>query len=287
MVQITEGLAALSPSNVNLYYTTDPLLANLPLLVFHGASTTANSTLNSSRIQIHAFTAAGFQSYPRLTVSPNSPFYAVVEHLPRDRQGDEVCRGLAFGLFKYFKDLPENVKATLILQSSRSSKGRRPGSAPPMFAEQHAANLASTMTRVENITEVIREMEAALAPEAISTIDVDMVLPPGSISAPAEADGETLEDDDETVDPILQQYGPYAPLIKLFGDSAFLPTSKLRRAPSKASTLNRTRSLLRDQKQSLRREMGELVDTEERYVIKLHDLVNQVANEFRQKAKNP
>lgn len=285
MVQVTDELAALSPSNVNLYYTTDPQLSNLPLLVFHGASTTANSTLNSSRIQIHALTAAGFQSYPRLTISPNSPFYAVVDHLPRDRQGDEVCRGLAFGLFKYFKDLPENVKAALIVESSYSSRGRRPSSASPMFGEQHAANLASAMVKVENIADVIKDISGAMSPQNISTIDIDLVLPPGSISPQQEPQDDIAEDDDGS-DLSLHQYGLYAPLVKLFGETAFLPTSKLRRAPSKASALNRSRSFLKEQKMSLRREMGELVDTEERYVIKMHELVNHMADEYRQKAKN-
>jgi hypothetical protein len=285
MVQVTDDFAALTPNGVSLYYTTDPQLSNLPLLVFHGASTTANSTLNSSRIQIHAFTAAGFKSYPRLTISPNSPFYAVVDHLPRDRQGDETCRGLAFGLLKYFKDLPENVKSTLIFQSSQSSRGRRPGSAPPMFGEQHAANLASTMVKVENIAEVIQDVGTALRSQNLSNIDVDLVLPPGSIIPIQEQQEDFTEDDDGSHDPTLRQYGQYAPLVKLFGEPAFLPTSKLRRAPSKASNLNRTRSFLKEQKLSLRREMGELVDTEERYVIKMHELVNHMADDFRQRAR--
>ncbi|KAE8444719.1 hypothetical protein EG329_014279 [Mollisiaceae sp. DMI_Dod_QoI] len=286
MVRVTEELA-LSQDEVNLYYATDPYLGHLPVLVFHGASTTTNSTLNSSRIQVHVFTAAGFQSYPRITVSPNSPFYQSVNHLPRDRQGDEVCRGLAFGLLKYCKELPEVVKAGLIVQAA-SSKGRRPGSAPTLFGEQHAADLAASMVRVENIAEVVEDIEAALRPQSINHIDVDLVLPPGSIAPFEELDpDEHMDiDDDALLDPTLKQYGAYAPLVKMFGDVAFLPTSKLRRAPSKANSLNRSRSFLKDQKMSLRREMSELVDTEERYVMKMHELVNHIADDFRHKAKN-
>jgi hypothetical protein len=282
MVQVTESLASLSTDTVSLYYTTDPQLSNLPLLVFHGPSTTTNSTLNSSRIQLHILTAAGFQNYSRLTISPNSPFYTAVDHLPRDRQGDEICRGLAFGLSKYFKELPEVVKSGLIAQSAHS-RGRRPDSAPTLFDEQHAANIASTMVYVENVEEVIKDVEAALSTQYISHVDIDLVLPPGSISALNEDQDVELEDD-ETFDPSLKQYGEYAPLVKLFGEVAFLPTSKLRRAPSKA--LNRTKSFLKEQKMSLRREMGELVDTEERYVIKMHELVNHIAEDFRAKAKS-
>jgi hypothetical protein len=284
MVQLTDGIEALSPDDVSLYYATDPQLSNLPMLIFHGASTTTNSTLNSSRIQIHVFSAAGFQTYPRLTVSPNSPFYAAVDQLPRDSQGDEVCRGLAFGLLRYFKDLPEVVKTTLIVQSS-NSRVRTPGPTAALFGEQHAANLAFAMVRVENISEVIKDIEAALQPQSVNHVDVDLVLPAGSI-APFREEFEDSIEDDESSDPSLHQYGSYGPLVKLFGTLTFLPTSKLRRAPSKPTSLNRSTSFLKEQKMALRREMGELVDTEERYVIKMHDLVNHMADDFRQKAKN-
>ena len=180
MVRVIDDLA-LSQDEVNLYYTTDASLANLPVLVFHGPSTTTNSTLNSSRIQVHVFTAAGLQSYPRITISPSSPFYQSVNHLPRDKQGEEVCRGLAFGLLKYFKELPEVVKTGLILQASKS-RSKRPGSAPTLFGEQHAADLAASMVKVENTGEVIQDIETALRPQNINHVDIDLVLPPSSIS---------------------------------------------------------------------------------------------------------
>ncbi|XMA18129.1 hypothetical protein WAI453_010920 [Rhynchosporium graminicola] len=284
MVRVTDELA-LSQDEVTLYYTTDTNLGHLPVLIFHGPSTTTNSTLNSSRIQVHVFTAAGFQSYPRITISPNSPFYQSVNYLPREKQGDETCRGIAFGLLKYFKELPEVVKSGVIVQAA-SSRGKRPGSAPTLFAEQHAADLAASMVRVENIGEVLRDIEAALRPQNIHHVDVDLVLPPGSIAPFEEVDPEDQMDDDELLDPTLKQYGAYSQLVKLFGEVAFLPTSKLRRAPSKPTSLNRTKSFLKEQKMSLRREMGELVDTEERYVIKMHELVNHIADDFRDKAKN-
>jgi RhoGEF domain len=284
MVRVTDELS-LSQDQVSLYYTTDPYLGNLPVFVFHGPSTTSNSTLNSSRIQIHVFTAAGFQSYARITISPNSPFYQAVNHLPRDKQGDEICRGLAFGLLKYFKELPEVVRTGLIYQSA-NFRGKRPGSAPTLFNEQHSADLAGSMVKVENIGEVIQDIETALRPQNINHLDIDLVLPPGSIVPVKEEELEDHNEDEELPDPTLKQYGTYSSLINLFGEVAFLPTSKLRRAPSRPTSVNRSRSFLKDQKLSLRREMGELVDTEERYVIKMHELVNHMADDFRVKAKN-
>ncbi|KAH0541284.1 hypothetical protein FGG08_004208 [Glutinoglossum americanum] len=284
MACITNPLPSLSPESLTLFYTTDPLLSNSPILVFHGPSTTTNSTFNSSRIQAHVFTPAGFQTYPRITISPSSPLYAAVNHLPREQQGDEVCRGLAVSLLKYFSEMPEVVRTTL----SKSGHGRARNGAPPvpvMFDEMHAGDLASRMVKVGNISDVIRDIKAGLAGRALSHVDMDVVLPPGSISDPQAREEPSEDDEDMDDDPSLRRYGEYAPLIKLLGTPAFIPTSKLRRAPSKPTTLGRSRSFLKHQKESVRREMCEIVDTEERYVSKIYELVHDVASEFRQKAK--
>lgn len=285
MVRVTEELVV-SPEHVTLYQATDPLLGHLPVLVFHGPSTTANYTHNNSRIQIHVYSAAGFQSYPRITISPNSPFYGVVNHLPREFQGDEVCRGLAFGIYKYFTELPEAVKNYLKNQYP-TTRGRRPGSAPSLFGEQHAADLAKSMVQAENTADMIQILQSALQTQHISSVDMDLVLPPGSIIPLQPEDLEELpEDEDDIIDPSLRQYGMYTPFVKLFGEPVFLPTSKLRRAPSKPSSLNRSKSFTKDQKVELRMKLSELVETEERYVSKLNELVKQIADEFRQAAKN-
>lgn len=284
MVRVTEELA-LSPEHVALYQATDPLLGHLPVFVFHGPSTTANYTHNSSRIQLHVYTPAGFQSYPRITISPNSPFYGVVNHLPREFQGDEVCRGLAFGLYKYFTELPETVKH--YLKNQYPTRGRRPGSAPSLFGEQHAADLAQSMVEAENTADMIQILQSALQTQHITNVDMDLVLPPGSI-IPLQPDDleEIPEDEGDLIEPSLRQYGMYTPFVKLFGEPVFLPTSKLRRAPSKPTSLNRSKSFTKDQKVELRMKLGELVETEERYVSKLNELVNQIAEDFRQNAKN-
>ncbi|KAL7805420.1 hypothetical protein V8C26DRAFT_374036 [Trichoderma gracile] len=283
MVRVTDELA-LSPEHVALYHASDPLLGQLPVLIFHGPSTTANYTLNSSRVQVHVFTPAGFQSFPRITISPTSPFYSVVNHLPREFQGDEVYRGLAFGLFRYFKELPDTVKAHL--KATYPPKGKRPASAPALFSEQHAADLVKEMVKSENTVDVVATLEEALQTQHISNVDMDLILPPGSIVPPQPSELEEVPDDeDDIIDPTLRQYGPYTPLVKLFGEPVFLPTSKLRRAPSKPTPLNRNKIFTKDQKIELRMKMGELVDTEERYVLKVQELVKTVANDFRNNAK--
>lgn len=285
MVRVTEELA-LTPEHVTLYYTNDPLLGHLPFLIFHGPSTTANYTLNSSRIQIHVFSPAGFHSYPRITVSPNSPFYGVVSHLPREFQGDEIWRGLAFGLFKYFVELPEAVKHHLRKQYP-SNGGHRPGSGPALFSEQHAADLAKSMAKSDNTTGVINVLQSALQTQHISNVDIDLVLPPRSITPLNDDELEEVpEDEDDLLDPTLRQYGKYSPLVRVWGEPVFLPTAKLRRAPSRPTSLNRGKSFTKHQKVDLRMKLGELVDTEERYVMKLNELVNHIAEEFRQTARH-
>lgn len=284
MVRVTEELA-LTPEHVTLYHTTDPLLGHLPVLIFHGPSTTANYTLNSSRVQVHIFSPAGFQSFPRLTISPNSSFYNVVSYLPREFQGDEVTRALAFGLFKYFSELPEAVK-NHVRHLYPTTKSRRLEPLPSLFGEQHAADIAKDMLRSLLSAETAQKLQAALQTQHISNVDIDLVLPPGSITQLQLHDLEDVPDEeDDILDPTLRQYGIYTPLVRLFGESIFLPTSRLRRAPSKPTTLNRQKSFSKDQKLELRRNLVELVETEERYVAKLNELVKHIADDFREKAK--
>ena len=276
MIPIGQPAPVLSQDILALYYTTDPLLANSPVIIFHGASTTTNSSLSSSRIQIHIYSAAGFQSFPRITVAPTSPLYNVVNYLPHNQQGDEVRRGLAVGLYKHFLDTKEHIRDALAKGAAQDQQ--RPGSpASALFNEAHAAELISKMIRIDNMCDVIRDLNTALSQKCISVIDVDVVLPTGSIAK------KLIRLPDGVEDP-LEIYGYYASLIGLLGAPAFLPTSKLRRAPSKPSSLNRSKSFLRNQKVSLRREMSEFVQTEERYVNKLRELVNNIAADFRHKA---
>ena len=273
MVVVFPGPPALDPSILKLYFTRDILLADLPVIVFHGPSTTTNSTLNSSRIQAHVYTLAGFQSFPRLTISPISPLYSAVHHLPSDKQGDEKFRGLAVSLLKYFAEMPKAVKTSL---RELAALGRPDGKAPAMFDEMHAGELAANMIEIEKTEEVVRYITSALFEKTVSWADVDVVIPQGSLKM------VDLQDPMVFNDSISVDYGKYDQLVKLFGEPTFLPTSKLRRAPSKPTSINRARFLTKDQKESLRREMCELLDTEERYNNKLDDLINSVAKISRQ-----
>lgn len=261
---------------LSLYHTVDTYLSSI--LVFYGPVATANATVSSSRIQAHIFTPAGFRSYPRITISPAASLYAAVNHLPREKQGDEVARGLAVSMFKYFTELSDPLKNCL---KDNGRGARQAGKSPGSFDEIHAADLANRMMRVEDSTEIVRDIRNAYQERKVTWTDIDVVLPAGTIQQ-CPRRGSADSDIEETHD---LQYGPYTSLISALGEPMFLPTSRLKRAPSQPTNVSRSRIFTRSQKEALRHTMCELVDTEERYVAKLYSLVYEVADEFRQKAQ--
>lgn len=269
---------ALSSDVVSLYYTKDALLENLPVLIFYGPSTTGNSTQNSSLVQAHIYTLAGFQTFPRLTISPSSRFYAAVDHLPDGQRRDEVYRGLAVSMLSYFAGLSASLKSSLVEVVARRRPNRM---APAMFDEMHAGELVSRMVKVDDAAETVNAITSALRTRSISWLDIDIVLPPHTITRAMSPHGSEHSASFGEDGLPLYQYGDFDHLINSMGSPAFLPTSKMRRAPSKPTTHSKSRSLLKDQKVSLRREMVEFFDTEERYLDKLDDLINSTAVELR------
>ncbi|KAL9126712.1 MAG: hypothetical protein Q9217_004275 [Psora testacea] len=234
-----------------------------------------NTTQNTSRIQAHIYSLAGFHSFPRLTIAPTSPLYAAVTHLQSDLQGDEVYRGLAIALLSYFAALPKGTKSVL-----RELAGSRRANqlAPMMFDEMHAGDLASRMAHVENSEETAAYLTSALAKRSLSWVDVDVILPRGSISR---ATSNISEDSSPLVEDNYD-YGKYKVLIDSFGSPEFLHNSQLQRAPSRPTARSKSNILSKDQKILLRQGMCELVDTENSYLSKIRELVDSIAADFRQ-----
>ena len=246
-------------------------------MVFYGPY--MSGATNSSRIQAHIYSLCGFRTFARVTVAPTSPSYAAVQYLPPEQQGDDVSRGLAFVLLKYFAELPETVKHAVQKQATVNQPSVPTAST---FNARHAGALASEMIEAQNAGQIINQLRSALSTRVVSWIDLDVVLPCGTISPAIEhgnADDLLPENALASID-----FGPYNALIECLGTSSFLPTSKLRRAPSRPTASSKSRQLLRDQKFSLRREMRELLDTEERFLGKVHDLVH-LSRDFRRQAK--
>lgn len=283
MITLAAPPPALSSSNLSLYYAQDALLDDLPVLLFYGPSTTGNSTQNSSRIQAHIYSLAGFQTFPRITVAPTSPLYVAVNHLPTEHQGDEISRGLAVSLLSYFAGLPKSLKTSL---RDRAAARRPNRAAPMMFDEKHAADLAATMIEIEDRPEIASYVMSALETQVLSWVDMDVFLPSGTIQRARSSDVEDntpLYDNDGLP---LYHYGQYTSIIESLGSAAFLPTSKLQRAPSRPTAHSKSRILSKDQKIALRREMCELVDTEGSYTGKIQNLVQFIALDFRQTCKS-
>jgi hypothetical protein len=147
MVVVNPEPAALSTEDLSLFYTTDELLSSAPVLIFYGPTATSTQATHS-RIQAHVFTPAGFQNFARLIISPTATFYGAVTCLPREEQGDEICRGLAFSLYKYFLELPADIKS--VWEKRHGTLGHLP-SAPELFSDSHAAILAAKMVKVDNV----------------------------------------------------------------------------------------------------------------------------------------
>ncbi|KAL8857453.1 MAG: hypothetical protein Q9178_005947 [Gyalolechia marmorata] len=279
MAHLSAGFPVSDQDTVELYYTKDPLMESLPVLIFYGPSTTSNATRSSARVQAHVYSLAGFQSFPRLTIAPTSPLYAAVNHLPSDIQGDEVSRGLAISLLSYFAGLSGPVRDRLREMAGR----RRPNRlAPAMFDEMHAAQLASEMVKRDDTIEIMQLLSNAVSQQTLSWVDVDVILPPKTIQRALTRDGsELIRAYGEDGLPLFH-YGEYGSLIDQIGHPAFLPTSKLKRAPSRPTAHSKSSILSKDQKISIRREMCEVLDTEKSYVAKLQNLVGDVAVRFRQ-----
>ncbi|KAF7591224.1 hypothetical protein BBP40_001829 [Aspergillus hancockii] len=280
MATVTTAPSDLPLEQLTLYQASDPYLSSI--FVFYGPVATANATVSSSRIQAHILTPAGFQSYPRITVSPAAPLYAAVNHLPREKQGDEVCRGLAVSMLKYFAELSEPTKECL---QAIARAGKAGGNIPKMFDEMHAARLANRMTKVENTTDIVRDIRGAFQERKVPWVDIDVMLPAGTIQPPQRADNDDLDDNIDVEDNPDLQYGQYTSLIRGLGAPMFLPTSRLKRAPSQPTNVSKSKVFSKIQKQDFRLKMCEFVDTEERYVNKLYTLVRHVAEEYRLKAQ--
>ena len=122
MATVSTAPSDLPLEQLSLYHASDPYLSSI--FIFYGPVATANATVSSSRIQAHILTPAGFQSYPRITVSPAAPLYAAVNHLPREKQGDEVSRGLAVSMLKYFAELSDPAKECLQTFARAGKPGR-------------------------------------------------------------------------------------------------------------------------------------------------------------------
>ena len=148
----TGNLAALSavlnPTDVpTIYYAEDP--PYLPrILIFYAPVQAVGSLSTTSRIRTTILSAAGFKSFGAFSVAPNSSYYSAVHKLPEDKQRDDVSRGIAFALCRYFSEVPVEVKNAI------AEEHQHDGS-PLRWGQTHAAQVTCRMNKVLNTDEVL------------------------------------------------------------------------------------------------------------------------------------
>ncbi|PUU75447.1 hypothetical protein B9Z19DRAFT_1030955 [Tuber borchii] len=241
------------------YCTSDPVLGHV--LVFFNPHSSSSST-SVSRIEAHILTCAGLQSYPKLTLSPSSPLYAAVNHLPSPKQNHEVYRGLAIAVLKYFSELPKTVKET-ILQSKKNNVLPNGEAQAVAFDEMHAGDLAARLKELE-LESLLGDLNSALAERFLTWLDIDLVL-----RSPADVEPDAVPEEAEK-------------LLALFGEPTHLPFTKLKRTQSRPAS-SRPRPP-KDSTEGIGRELEQLRITESSYVGKLQDLLDNLVKPLRGRA---
>jgi hypothetical protein len=251
-----------------LYYAEDP--PYLPrVLVFYWPVQTVGSTTSASRIRTTILSAAGFKSFGAFQVSPSSSYYSAVHKLPEDKQRDDICRGLAFGLFKYFSEISPAVKTAIADEHVQHGIGLK-------WGQTHAAQIACRLGKVINSVEVVEALRPfAKRPSSPVSASPKPMVPHTSIRKTRPS--FLPPDPSSNTGARLGQYTP----------SRRVPLAQARRTPSNTMQTPRKSPPVADQKQTtpqmeaLRFQMCEFVDTEDRYVSRLQELTQLVMTQGR------
>jgi hypothetical protein len=260
-------MASLSPPAPDLtsctpFYATDPVLGHI--VVFY--SSTAPTISSAPRIEAHILSSAGFQSYPKLALNQSSTLYAVVHHLPPQLQNSVLHHGLAVAVFKYFSELPKNVKETILrCKSNAAPAGELQAVA---FDEMHAGDLTARLKEVELDT-LAHDLMWALSERFVSVLDLDIVVRSG--------------DQEFTSDNLPEEVTKF---LDCFGEPTYLPFTKIKRTASKPASAQQRPRPLKDLTEALERELEELRYTEENYVAKIQDLLDSIVIPLKRRASS-
>ncbi|EXJ78764.1 hypothetical protein A1O1_09166 [Capronia coronata CBS 617.96] len=259
--------AILNPSeSPTIYYAEDP--PYLPrILVFYYPVQSVGSLASTSRIRTTILSAAGFKSYGAFSVAPNSSYYAAVHKLPEDKQRDDVSRGLAFALCRYFSEVPTEVKNAIADENLHHGIALK-------WGQTHAAQVTCRMSKVTNPDEIV---------EALRPFSKERPPSPQSPIKPLASIRKTRPSF------LPQESGNHgtsrAP--HAFTPSKRIPSMQGKRSPSASTPTNRKASTpiaprySLEQLESLRFKMCEFVDTEDRYITRLQSLIELVTDQGR------
>lgn len=269
-------MASLSAPAPNLttctpYCATDPVLG--PIVVYYSPQVQSFPPVTprpvTPRIEAHILSCAGFHSYPKLALAPSSPLYAAVNHLPPQTQTSDLRRGLAVAVFKYFSELPKSVKETILRSKSNAAPAGEQQAVA--FDEMHAGDLAARLKELESET-LAHDLMWACSERFVSALDVDIVL--RSTNAEQEITSESVPEEMER-------------FLDGLGEPTYLPFTKLKRSASKPASAALRPKSLSDATEALSRELEELRHTEENYVAKLRDLLEDIVKPLKRHPPPP
>ena len=266
------NLAQLSPifnssDPPTIYYAEDgPYLPRI--VIFYWPVQALGSLSSASRVRVTILSAAGFKSFGAFSVAPSSSYYSAVHKLPDDKQRDDVCRAIAFALCRYFSEVPTEVKNAITEENIREGPGLK-------WGQTHAAQVACKMSRVMNTEEVIDALRP-FSKEKPSTSTSTPTPPPvfrpvASIrkTRPSYLPADTSQ--------------PTSAFARFTTPSKRIPSGK--RSPSistiKKHAISAAHKQSVEQLESLRFKMCELVDTEDRYITRVQDLIDLVISQGR------
>ena len=247
-----------------IYYAEDgPYLPRI--LIFYWPVHALGALGSTSRVRTTILSAAGFKSYGAFSVAPSSSYYSAVHKLPDEKQRDDVCRALAFALCRYFSEVPTEVKNAITEENLREGPGLK-------WGQTHAAQVACKMTRVINTQEIIEALRPFSKERPSSPIPPPAIRPLTSIRK------------------TRPSYLPADPSQTSTPFSRFTTPSKRvssgqKKSPSgstiKKNSISATHKQNIEQWEALRFKMCELVDTEDRYIVRLQELIDLVMSQGR------
>ncbi len=261
--------AILSPGeSPAIYYAEDP--PYLPrILVFYFPVQAVGSLSSTSRIRTTILSAAGFKSYGAFSVAPNSSYYSAVHKLPEDKQRDDVYRGIAFALCRYFSEIPAEVKNAIDEENAHHGMVMK-------WGQTHAAQVTCRMSRVINTEEIIEALRP-FSKERPPSPQIQTPLRPIASIRKTRPSFLPQESSSNSISRFTHAFTP----------SKRIPSGQAKRTPSISSPGVRKASGVPDPKHSvqqleaLRFKMCEFVDTEDRYITRLQELIELVSNQGR------
>lgn len=259
--------AILGPGEApTIYYAEDP--PYLPrILVFYYPVQAVGSLASTSRIRTTILSTAGFKSFGAFSVAPNSSYYSAVHKLPEDKQRDDVYRGIAFALCRYFSEVPTEVKNAIAEENLHHGIILK-------WGQTHAAQVTCRMSKVINTEEII---------DALRPFGKER---PSSPPTPIKPLASIRKTRPSFLPPEASSQG-LSRLNHAFTPSRRVPSSHSKRSPSISTPATRKDSATPapkhslEQLESLRFKMCEFVDTEDRYITRVQDLIDLVTNHGR------